>query len=141
MMFRAICLFIKSRTGFGEPYIQEGHRAQSAPPRCALISEAGGGEVFPELPDEANVMIQIITRGNTYFQARDDAMVFYDALHGEAGWNVPAAPPSSGPDYLAMTIDATAYPQYIGQDTNGKFEFSVNFIFRMEEASCGVPAP
>lgn len=137
-MFRAICQFIKSRTGFGEPYIQEGHRAMSAPERCALISQTEGGEVFGELPDQANILIQIVTRAKTYFTAEADAMVFYNALHGEAGWNIPAVPPSSGPDFLAMTIDAFAYPQYIGQNQNGLFEFSTNYVFRMEEASCGV---
>ena len=140
-MFRAICIFIKSQTGFGEPYIQEGHRVLSAPERCGLISEAGGGEVFPDLPDEADVIIQIVTRAKTYFQAREDAIVFYNALHGEAGWNLPNPGPGSGPDYLGITIDAIAYPQYIGQDQNGRFEFSTNYIFRMEEASCGATAP
>ena len=106
-----------------------------------MISEAGGGEVFPQLPDQANLMIMIVTRAKTYFQARADAMVFYNALHGESGWNVPNSGPGSGPDYLAMTIDAITYPQYIGQDANGRFEFSCNYIFRMEEASCGAPAP
>lgn len=141
MMFREICVFIKTQTGFGEPYIQEGHRVVSAPPRCALISEAGGAETFPDLPDQANMMIQIVTRGRTYFEARDDAWVFYNALHGEAGWNLPNVGPGSGPDFLAMTIDAVTTPQYIGQDQNGRFEFSTNYIFRMEQASCGAGAP
>lgn len=140
-MFKEICIFIQAQTSFGVPYIQTGHRAQSAPDRCALISEAGGGETFPDLPDMADPIIQIVTRAKTYFEARADAMVFYNALHGEAGWNLPHAGGGSGPDYLAMTIDAIAVPQYIGQDSNGRFEFSTNYIFRMEEASCGAPAP
>lgn len=134
MMFREICLFIKSRTGLGEPYIQEGHRLTTAPPRCGLISEAGGGEVFGDLPDMADVVIMIITRGMTYFEAHDDAWVFYTALHGEAGWDMPVI--GSGPAWLAMTIDAISPPQYIGQDVKGRFEFSTNYIFRMEQAHC-----
>jgi hypothetical protein len=43
----------------------------------------------------------------------------------------------SGPDYLAMTVEALNPPQYIGQDKNGLFEFSTNYIFRCEEGSCG----
>lgn len=134
MMFREICQFIKDRTGLGDPYIQEGHRLTTAPPRCGLISEAGGGETFPDLPDEADVLIQVVTRGTSYFEAHDDAWVFYNALHGEAGWDLPII--DSGPAWLAMTIDAVTTPQYIGQNVKGRFEFSTNYIFRMEQAKC-----
>jgi hypothetical protein len=141
MMFREICLFIQAQSGFGGPMVQEGHRLPNAPDRCVLISEAGGAEVFPDLPDMANVMIQVITRSRSYAEASTDSWAVYQALHGEAGWNLPFAGPGSGADYLAMTIDAISTPQYIGQDANGRFEFSTNYIFRMEQASCGPPAP
>ena len=136
-MFMEICTFIESRTGFviGST-LQAGHRLQTAPERCVLISESAGGATEPDLPDRADFLIQAVSRAKTYFNARDDCWTVYRALHGTAGWNMPRLD-GSGADYIAWTVEALAIPQYIGQDENGLFEFSVNFIFRMAEASCG----
>jgi hypothetical protein len=143
-MFKEICVFIANKTGLTiGTTLQAGHREQTAPDRCTLIGEAGGGETNYYCPDMANLNIQALTRAKSYFQARDDAWVIYEALTNaggtvpSAGWNMPNI--SSGPDYLAMVIEAITTPQYIGQDTNGRYEFSVNFIFRMEEGSCVTP--
>ena len=135
-MFKEICKLIEERTGFHSPTLQVGHRVQGAPQRCVLISESAGGGTNFYCPDMADINIQLVTRAKRYFDAREDAWIFYQAFHGTAGWNIPRLD-GSGEDYLAMTVEAIAVPQYIGQDMNGLFEFSVNFIFRMEEASCG----
>jgi len=134
-MIREIATLISTLTGWtiGDD-LQVGHRAQDAPERCRLVSEAGGGESNYYIPDSMNVNIQIITRAKTYMTARDDAWDAFYVLQGTAGWNMPAI--GSGPDYLAEVIEAMAIPQYIGQDSNGLFEFSVNFIFRVREGSC-----
>uniref|UniRef100_A0A6M3M3E4 Tail protein n=1 Tax=viral metagenome TaxID=1070528 RepID=A0A6M3M3E4_9ZZZZ len=134
-MFKEICTLIQTLTGLTiGSSLQVGHRAQKAPDRCTLVGEAGGGETNFYCPDMANLNIQIITRAKTYFQARDDAWLAYFFLHGTSGWNMPNT--GSGPDYLAMTVEAMTTPQYIGQDENGRFEFSTNYIFRCEEGSC-----
>ena len=140
MMFREIVTFIVGRTGFTlGTTLQAGHRLATAPNRCVLISDSGGGAVVPELPDRVDFLIQAISRGepNEEEQPREDAWIVYTALHGTAGWNMPTLA-GSGSDYIAWTVDALAPPQKIGQDINGRFEFSVNFIFRMAQASCGV---
>jgi hypothetical protein len=137
MMFREIVTFIANRTGFTiGTTLQIGHRLATAPIRCVLIAESAGGATVPELPDRADFLIQALSRGKTYFEARDDAWTVYNALHGTAGWNMPTLAGSGG-DYIAWTVDALAIPQYIGQDVDGRFEQSVNFIFRMAQASCG----
>jgi hypothetical protein len=89
------------------------------------------------LPDRADFLIQAVSRAKTYLEARADAWTVYTALHGTAGWNMPNLS-GSGDDYIAWTVDALAIPQYIGQDVDGRFEFSVNFVFRCAQASCGV---
>jgi hypothetical protein len=136
-MFREICTFISNQTGFviGDT-LQVGHRIQDAPDRCVLISERGGGEPNDYFVDMANLEIQIITRAKSYFDARDDAWTVYEAIQASAGWNMPRID-GSGEDFLAMTVNAISTPGYISTDENGRHEFSVNFIFRMEEASCG----
>jgi hypothetical protein len=134
-MFREICKFIEDRTGFKPPMLQIGHRAQGAPVRCVLVQETGGGETNFYCPDMANVLIQVISRAKTYFEARDDIYTVYETLHGTSGWNMPNFT-GTGPDYLAMTVEALAVPQYLGEGENREHEFSVNFIFRMEQGSC-----
>jgi len=136
-MFQEIVTFIEGKTPFVlGTTLQAGHRLATAPDRCVLVAESGGGATVPELPDRADFLIQALSRAKTYFDARDDAWTAYTALHGTAGWNMPNIS-GSGDDYIAWTVEALAIPQYIGQDVDGRFEFSVNFIFRMAQASCG----
>jgi len=136
-MFQEIVTFIEGKTPFVlGTTLQAGHRLATAPDRCVLIAESGGGATVPELPDRADFLIQALSRAKTYFDARADAWTVYTALHGTAGWNMPILS-GSGDDYIAWTVEALAIPQYIGQDVDGRFEFSVNFIFRMAQASCG----
>jgi hypothetical protein len=140
-MIQEIAIFIASRTGFAiGSTLQVGHRAQDAPARHVLVSEAGGGEANPDFPDMANLVIQVLSRGKTYMDAREDIWDVYRAIHGTAGWDLPNWY-SSGDDYLAMTVDAIATPHYIGVDPNRLHEFSCNFIFRMEQATCGSGSP
>jgi len=141
-MLKEICRLIESLTSFaqapdGTGTLQPGHRLKTAPDRCILVGESGGGATVPELPDRADVLIQVVSRGapKRYFEARDAAWEVYRALHGTAGWNLPKEDGSGS--YLAHVVDAIAVPQYIGQDENERFEFSVNFIFRMALGSCG----
>ncbi len=135
-MFREICNLIEDRTGFAKgDTLQVGFRTQDSPIRCILVSEPGGGEPNFDCPDMANFNIQVICRAEAYLQARDDSWTVYEAMHGESGWNMPRVE-GSGEDFLAMTIEAISTPAYIGQDKNGYFEFSTNYIFRCEEGSC-----
>jgi len=142
-MFREICQFIEDRTGFTKASgaLQVGHRVQDAPDRCVLVAEPAGGEPNFYCQDMANLNIQILCRARTYFSAREDAWAIHHVLtnHGgpsSSGWNIPRIE-GSGEDYLAMVIEAIQTPTYIGEDENRRFEFSTNYIFRMEEASCG----
>ena len=137
-MFQEICNLIEDLTGLTKGTdLQVGHRLPGAPDRCTLVGEAGGGESNFYCPDMMNLNIQVVTRAKTYFQARDDAWVVFSVLHGTVGWNMLNA--GSGPDYLAMAIEAMTTPQYIGQDENGRFEFSCNYIWRVRQGSCIEP--
>ena len=135
-MFHEICTLIASKTGFviGST-LQVGHRAQNAPDRYVLVQETAGGETNFYCPDMANIDIQVLSRAKTYFEARSDIWDVYNALHGTSGWNMPNWT-GTGPDYLAMTVEALTTPQYLGVGDNRQHEFSVNFIFRMEEGAC-----
>jgi len=132
-MIKEIAAFIASKTSFviGDT-LQVGHRTQDAPDRCNVVLESAGGGLYFDLPDRVDKMIQVISRANTYLRARDDAWEIFDALHGTAGWTLSAVAPAVQ-NYEAMTIEAVADPQYIGQDEKRRFEFSTNYIFRNQD--------
>jgi len=134
-MFREIVTLISNLTGFtvgGK--LQAGHWEQDKPKRAVLISEPAGGETNFYSPDFAFFNIQALARAETYFQAREDIWTVFNALHGTAGWNMPNL--ESGPDYLAMTVEAIGLPAYLGRDDNRRHLFTCNIIFRCEEATC-----
>jgi len=134
-MFKEICELIATRTGFVRgSTLQVGHRLQSAPVRCVVISESAGGSTVFECPDFAFFNIQALARAATYFNARADAWNVYEKFHGTSGWNMPNL--EGGLDYLVMTAEALSIPQYLGVDDNKRHLFSVNLIFRIEQASC-----
>ena len=140
-MLKGISEFIEDKTSFTiGSTIQVGHRTQDAPDRCICVLETAGGSVVPELPDREDPLIQVIARGLTYFNARDDAYEVYDGIYrnfktyAAAGFPIPAAGGGTG-THTAMTITPLAPPQYIGFDEKGRYEFAVNFIFRIKQTS------
>jgi len=135
MMFRELCTLIAARTGLViGTTLQAGHRTQNAPVRHVVISESAGGSTVEECPDFAFFNIQALAKAKTYFEARADAWLVYNAFHGTSGWNMPNL--EGGADYLVMTVGALSIPQYLGVDDNKRHLFSVNLIFRVEEATC-----
>ena len=134
-MFREIFTLIANLTGLAiGTTLQAGHWEQEKPVRCVLISESAGGSTVFECPDFAFFNIQALARAETYFEAREDAWLVFNALHGTSGWNMPNL--ESGPDYLAMTVEAIGLPAYLGRDDNRRHLFTCNYIFRCEEATC-----
>lgn len=132
-MIKEIAAFIASKTSFAiGTTLQVAHRTQDSPDRCNVVLETAGGAVYFDLPDRVDKHIQIISRAKTYMDARDDAWEIYRALHdGTGGWTLTAVPPAEQ-DYEAMTIEALAEPQYIGQDDKKRYEISCNYIFRIK---------
>lgn len=134
-MFREIVNFICDKTGFVRGTdIFPGDWPQGKPVRCMVVLE-NGGPVFPKMKDWINATIQVMSRAEDYWEAREDIYTVYNAIHGTFGWNMPNWT-GSGADYLATSVYALASPQKVVRDENGRFIFSCNFIFQMTEASC-----
>ena len=135
-MIREISKFIADRSGFtvGDT-LQVAHRPPSAPHRCSVVLESVGGGLYADLRDRIDKMIQVISRAKTYMDARDEARTIFNKLHHDddshGSWLIDHVDPATQ-DYRAMTIDALADPQYIGQDNKRRYEFSTNYIFRMQ---------
>jgi hypothetical protein len=110
-----------------------GFRPADAPDDCTTVQETGPGKSNFYLPDFVEKTVQVVTRGKTYFTTRDAALAVYVFLHGKAGISLPVV--TTGVLYHAGTIEAIQVPQYIGQDENGLFEFSTNYIFRIQDGT------
>jgi len=132
-MIKEISKFIAGKTSFAiGSTLQVGHRTQKAPDRCNVVIESAGGGLHFDLSDRVDKMIQIISRAKTYFDARDDAWEIFNVLHGTAGWTLSAVSPATQ-NYEAMVIEAVADPQSIGVDEKGRFEFSCNYLWRIQD--------
>jgi len=137
-VIKEIATFIKDHTAglvIGDT-LQEGHRTQDAPDACDVILESSGGSVFFDLPERADILIQVLSRAKTYFTARARAYVIYDAIfrdwtYGAANFTLPIV--TAGEEYEAMIIEPLATPQYIGQDEKRRYEFSCNYIFKIKK--------
>jgi len=135
-VIKEIATFIKNHTAglvIGDT-LQVGHRPQDAPDACDLVLESSGGSVFFDLPERADIMIQILSRAKTYFTARARAWAIYDAIFrdwtsGSAGWTLPVVDAA----YEAMIIEPMATPQYIGQDEKLRYEFSTNYLMKIKK--------
>lgn len=107
----------------------------SPPTRCQTILENSPGATEGQLPGRKDKMIQIRSRAKDYSQARADAAALYNLMHGTHGWNLPIL--TSGNAYLAMTVDAIGTPAPIeNPDKRGRFVFSTNYLWRIEEGQC-----
>lgn len=139
-MLKAIAAFILSHSGLpwalGENFFAGYMPVKNTldapvPERVMVLLERVPAAVDGYLPDYAAKAVQIWNRAREYFAARDDAQQVYELLHGASGWDLPEI--DSGEAFYAMTIDAIGTPAPIANpNENGLFEFSTNYIFRIE---------
>ena len=123
-MIKQLCDWIEDSTVFVcGTTLQVGHREQEAPDRCVVVQETAGGESNFYQHDIEWLQVQIIARGRTYLNARDDARTIHNLLNGAAGIEIGASPLF----YFIGAITAVNPPQYIGQDDERRYEFSTNY--------------
>ncbi|MBF8191658.1 hypothetical protein ITP53_39390 [Nonomuraea sp. K274] len=94
----------------------------AAPDRCMAVARYGGSESL--LADNYDqVRLQFRCRGPAadVRVAERDAELIYDALNGLEGITLP------GGTWLSLMVGLNAGPVYIGQDANGRDEYTVNF--------------
>jgi hypothetical protein len=123
-MIKEICTWIELQipTMVIGAKLQVGHREQTAPDRCCVVQETGGGDTNFYVKDMKWVQIQVVARGLTYFEARADALAIDAILHGAAGIEF-----GISPVFYRASITGVAVPQYIGQDDERRYEFSTNY--------------
>ena len=137
-MIKEVTTFVSVKAGLViDTNIFAGHRPQNAPDACDVVLESAGGSVYFDLPERADVTIQVLSRALTYMTARARAWAIYDAIFrdytdtGSAGWTLPIV--TVGQEYEAMIIEPLAPPQWIGEDEKLRHEFSTNFLWKIKK--------
>lgn len=116
----------------------------------AILENAGGvtlrdvGGVVTATPPSATAFpkyvekaVQLLNRAKSYFVASLDAEELYEALDQTAGWELPLVAPANR-QYIAIVIDAYGPPAPVeNPGKTGLYTFSTNYIWKIEEASCG----
>ena len=138
-MLKEITTFIETRTGLTrDTDLFAGHRPEGTVDACDVILESSSGTVFFDLPERADLVIQVLSRNTTYFTARARAWAIYDAIFRDvefssAGWRLPLDAEEDDKTHEIMILEPLASPQYIGQDKKSRYEFSTNYIFKIKK--------
>lgn len=131
-MIKEITTYIGTNTSLTlESTLFGGFRPASALDTCVVVLESAGGSVNSYFPDGGEKAIQILSRAESYWTAREKAYLVHNLLKSKAQVTLPVV--SGGPTYKAEFIEAQEFPQSVGQDDRGLWEFSQNFIFRIRE--------
>lgn len=97
--------------------------------RCVVLQDIGGSPEF--LPKDVDThLVALTSRAAAIIDARDDAYVIYNLLHGSAGIDLPEI--VTGTLYRVNTITARNSPQFVGQDDKGRFLWTITFIVRLQ---------
>lgn len=108
-----------------------GFRPAEAPSRCVAILEPTGGAVDSYLPDAGDKGVEVLSRAESYWDAREDIYKVFDFLKSKSQVTLPVV--VEGTTYIAQFIEANSFPQSLQQDEEGRWEFSVNFTVRIKQ--------
>lgn len=96
-------------------------RMPTAPDRCFVVARYGGPESSLALPyDEPSIQYRLRGPATDVRVAEADAELLYDALHGLGEITLP------GGTWLQLAVGVQSGPIFIGQDANGRCEYTVN---------------
>lgn len=96
-------------------------RMPSAPDRCVVLARYGGVESsLADNSDEPSIQFRLRGPATDVRIAEADAELLYDALNGLGMITLP------GGTWLQLAVGAQGGPIFIGQDANGRPEYTVN---------------
>lgn len=107
-----------------------GHLPEDAPDECSVVLETGIGLPDPYLKDSVEKTIQVYTRGREYYETRDRAYAIYNFLNARRVEDLPVV--TTGVEYRSNVVRAINQPQPLSKDEKGLWQFSTNFVFRIE---------
>ena len=103
------------------------------PVRVTTIIDQTSSAVYFDRPDRVDLVVQVLSRGSDKREAYNDANTIFRRIHGLSAIDLPEEEHVSGHEFVAMTIEANQAPQYVGQDSEARLQYSTNYIFRMRD--------
>ena len=129
--FMCLVKWIESETGLtlGTDLFAD-FAPQDAPREYSVILDNTGGETQGDLPDRADMRLNIISVAESSEDARINSESIYDTLHVREDKDTPVY---SGEQYTIMFGMAESTPQKVDIDFRGLHSFSVTYIFMLRE--------
>jgi hypothetical protein len=94
-----------------------------------LIESGGLADYY--LNDKRESRVQVLTKAASYLEARTQAMVIHDFLHGKTGFELPVL--QSDETYNVQLIQSVQTPQYLGVDGKGLHILSTNYVVKTQD--------
>lgn len=132
-MLKEFATYIGNNTGFTlGTDLEVGQWNTENSINSTLVTEPGGGNVKLWTDARSARMIQVVSRGTTYFTARAAAFVVYDLLNIRGEITLPIL--TSGEIFVVEQVVPVAPPQNLpGQDEGGNFLYSTNYQVHVRE--------
>jgi hypothetical protein len=110
--------------------LQVAFRLQTAPDRCVLMTNAGGGKEFnsDSVRHRFDYMLQFISRAIAWGDAQTDINLIHAFMYEGARGKISL--PTASPTFDIESIEPVATPAPIGRDENQRFEYSVNYVLK-----------
>jgi hypothetical protein len=125
-MIKEIVTYIAANTSLAiGSTIFAGFTETDAPLTCVIVEEVDPAIADYLLTDRVQKPIRIISRGVSYWTARNTADTVFDLLHGKMQLVLPVV--ISGVVYCSNVTGTRPY--YMGKDADGSHMFVSNFMF------------
>lgn len=129
-MIKPLAQFLETATGFPlGSRLHVGAVPDTAPDLCSVIIEVSS-PANPILMDTFESMIEVISRGKTYFTARADSQAIYSALHSKGQKTLPEI--ITGEKYQVNSTLFPSRPHHTGMDDKGRYLFSATYLLLMQ---------
>lgn len=133
-MLKELTQFIENNTALViDTDLFAGFRPPEAQVDCTAVYERTGDSRDFDLIDKRTTPIQFITRASDFHAARDAAEAMATLFHGQAGYDLPII--TTGEEYHVATSEILSGPAFLGQDELGNFEYTLNMLFRIQDAN------
>lgn len=131
-MIKELCQWIEDNTSFViGTTVFAGYAPSDAAYTCSVVRETGGPPKTYSTT-RGTRSIQVLSRGDSYFNARADATTIHDLIRSNRG-EVTLPVVTSGEEWTIESVTPVDSPYYMGQDARGLHLFTCNYLVRVKE--------
>lgn len=114
--------------------LHAGFRPETAADTCVALLERTGERQDYNVDGKFDKPVQILSRSTSYQTAKDNAEAVVDLFVGwqKAGLSLPILV-SGGDSFTINTAELISGPAWLGQDQNGRHEFTANILLHMQQ--------